>query len=279
MKKIGFIDYYLDEWHAIQYPGWLRQASGGEMEVAYAYGMKDSEHGLSNADWCRENGIELLDSIAKVVEASDYLIVLSPDNPEHHQALATLPLQSGKPTYVDKTFAQDRLSAQMLMDTAARHQTPIFSSSALRYATEYATVKRQGMERICSFGPGRYDNYAIHQIEPIVALMGTEPQRVMSIGKEGAPELLIEFSGGRQAEIHHFHNSSFSMMINYASDDCISLKVESDFFAELMKDMVRFFRTGQPSFDSNETIAIMTIIEYGSKAMQRPYEWVELPST
>lgn len=277
MRKIGFIDYYLDEWHAQVYPDWLREASGGEMEVAYAYGMKDPEQGKSNTEWCQERGIPLLDSIEAVVEASDYLIVLSPDNPERHLELATLPLQSGKPTYVDKTFAPDRQTAQLLIDTAARHGTPLFSSSALRYAPEYTALKREGIERICSFGPGSYSNYAVHQIEPIVSLMGTEARRVMYIGKEGTPELLIEFSGGRQAEIHHFRVGEFSMMIQYESDDCANLKIQSNFFAELMKDMVQFFRTGEPSFDSRETIAIMTIIEYGLIAKQRPYEWVELP--
>ncbi|MNP68459.1 hypothetical protein D3C76_1644170 [compost metagenome] len=82
MKKIGFIDYYLDEWHANQYPAWIREASGGNMIVAYAYGLKDAENGISNAEWCDKNGVELLSSIEEVVEKSDYLIVLSPDHPE-----------------------------------------------------------------------------------------------------------------------------------------------------------------------------------------------------
>ena len=36
--KLGFIDYYLDEWHANHYPTMLRELSGGEIEVAYAPG-------------------------------------------------------------------------------------------------------------------------------------------------------------------------------------------------------------------------------------------------
>ena len=43
--KIGFIDYYLDEWHANNYPNWIREASDGEMEVSLAYGMIDSPIG------------------------------------------------------------------------------------------------------------------------------------------------------------------------------------------------------------------------------------------
>ncbi len=196
MKKVGFIDYYLDEWHANQYPAWIRDATGGAMEVAFAYGMKDAGHGLSNKEWCAKNGVTPCGTIEEVVARSDYLIVLSPDNPEQHEALAELPLASGKPTYIDKTFAPDRAAALRLFERAARHRTPLYSSSALRYAAEYAEVEREGIQVISSWGPGLLENYSIHQIEPIVALMGTEAKRVMYTGTAAAPALLIEFSGG-----------------------------------------------------------------------------------
>ena len=37
--QVGFIDYYLDEWHANNYPRMLKELTGGEVEVAYAYGQ------------------------------------------------------------------------------------------------------------------------------------------------------------------------------------------------------------------------------------------------
>lgn len=42
MKKIGFIDYYLDEWPANNYPEMLKKECGDEMQVCYAYGKIDS---------------------------------------------------------------------------------------------------------------------------------------------------------------------------------------------------------------------------------------------
>ena len=41
MKKIGFIDYYLDEWHANNYPKFIKDAVGDEFVIAYAYGEID----------------------------------------------------------------------------------------------------------------------------------------------------------------------------------------------------------------------------------------------
>jgi hypothetical protein len=277
MKTIGFIDYFLDEWHANKYPEWIERETGGAMKVAYAYAKIDSPSGQDNASWCRAKGVELLDSIEAVVDKSDYLVVLSPDNPEFHEELAMLPLMSGKPTYVDKTFAPDRKTAQRMFELAAKHKTPLYSSSALRFAEEYASLEREGIDAIVSFGPGRYDNYSIHQIEPIVMLMGSEAERVMFTGTDKSPSLLIGFSGGRQASIHLFGGSPFALTLNYASGKFASVKAESDFFAPFIRNMTRFFETGQATVDPAETIAIMTIIEYGALAAKTPYRWIELP--
>lgn len=40
MKKIGLIDYYLDEWHANHYPAWITEANAG-FQVCYAYAEAD----------------------------------------------------------------------------------------------------------------------------------------------------------------------------------------------------------------------------------------------
>ena len=277
MKKIGFIDYYLDEWHANKYPEWIRNESGGRMKVAYAYGVKDAEHGLSNAEWCKQNDVKLMDTIEEVVSESDYLIILSPDHPEQHEALAQLPLASGKPTYMDKTFAPDRQTAVRLFELAAKHGTPLYSSSALRFAAEYDNVEREGIQVISSWGPGAFENYSIHQIEPIVSMLGPEAKRVMYIGNH-TPALLIEFTDGRQATIHHLgENCPFTMAVNYDFGGCKVLKAESDFFKLFIQDLVAFFDTGHITVPKSQTISIITIIEYGLKAAASPYQWVELP--
>ena len=40
MKKIGFVDYYISEWHANNYPAWIKSACeelGADYQVAYAW--------------------------------------------------------------------------------------------------------------------------------------------------------------------------------------------------------------------------------------------------
>ncbi|GIP39366.1 hypothetical protein J31TS4_26460 [Paenibacillus sp. J31TS4] len=278
MKKIGFIDYYLDEWHAEKYPGWIEEATGGEMKVVYAYGKQDKEGGETNAAWCERKGITLLSTIEEVIERSDYLVVLSPDNPEQHEELARLPLQSGKPTYVDKTFAPDRDTAVRLFELAERHKTPLFSTSALRFADEYVQAERNGVRTIASIGPGKFENYSIHQIEPIVMFLGSRPQKVMYTGTAGSAALLIAFEDGRQAALRHFGSGCpFSMALDYEDGSARVLTVQSNFFGAFIREMIAFFETGRPPVDPAETIAIASIIEYGLRAEKTPYEWIALP--
>ena len=91
MKKIGLIDYYLDEWHANNLPQWVKDASDGNYNITYAYGKITAPSGVTSEQWCEDHGVNLCETIEEVVEKSDVLMVLSPDNPEMHWELCQLP--------------------------------------------------------------------------------------------------------------------------------------------------------------------------------------------
>jgi hypothetical protein len=278
MKKIGFIDYYLDEWHANNYPTWLSEASKGNQTVAYAYGEIDSSKGISNAEWCKTNGIEQLKSIEDVVEKSDCIVVLSPDNPEQHEKLSRIPLMSGKRVYIDKTFSNTRVEAIKMFDLAEEYNTPMYSSSALRFSKELECINKENIDMINSRGPGTFSVYSIHQLEPIVSLMGTEVKRVMSIGTVNSPALTIEFSDGRRAIMSHFGwECPFGININYKSGNALIINECTDFFPRFIQNMANFFETGDIKATSKETIAIITLREYGYKALDKPGIWIEIP--
>ena len=97
-KKIGFIDYYLDEWHANNYPAWIEKASGGAYTVAYAYGEIDSPlGGKTTAQWCDAMHVERCESIDALIEKSDCIIVPARRTESGAaRALCPEPLRSGK---------------------------------------------------------------------------------------------------------------------------------------------------------------------------------------
>lgn len=277
MIKIGFIDYYLDEWHALNYPKFIAQQFGDEFKVAYAYAEKDKEGGMTTDEWCKQFDVERCDSIEEVVEKSDCIIVLSPDNPERHLDLCRIPLASGKRVYVDKTFALTKEIAKEIVAIGEANGTPFFSTSALRFSNELADVPRDGICFINSRGPGRFDTYAIHQIEPIVVLMGGEVKRIMSVGS-GYETMVIEFSNGRRAVMSHYDwkGVDFEMIVNYEDGSIYKVSQMTGYFDNFINRLCTFFKTGETFADHDETISVMGIIEAGNKAIQNPGVWIEI---
>lgn len=276
MKKIGFIDYYLDEWHANNYPELLKKECGEEMQVCYAYGKIDSPiGGMTNKAWSEKYGITLLSSIDEVIENSDYIIVLSPDNPEMHEELADAALKSGKRVYIDKTFANDAAAAQRMLDLAEAHGTKMFTSSALNYSDELRAVSKENVMSVNSRGSGTLEMYSIHQIEPVVVLMGNQPKRAMFTGSEQFPAYIIEFAGNRYAHVSQL-GGAFAMDIGYGGGDIKQFSVESDYFGNFIAALAEFYRTGKPPVCREQTMAVIAVREAVIKAKNTPFIWIDV---
>lgn len=277
MKKIGFIDYYLDEWHANNYPEFFEKETGGEMKVCYAYGKIDSPvGGMTNKEWSEKYNIPLASSVEELIEKSDCIIVLSPDNPEMHLELTDLALKSKKPVYIDKPFSLKKEEAETMFKKADIHGTPCCSSSALFYSNELKAVKKEGITRINSVGGGTFEIYAVHQLEQIVYLMGYDAKRVMYLGEDKHPALLVEFSGGRFAQLNFFMEQPFGMKIGYKDGTTASMQVNSDFWKNCTNEMAEFFRSQTIPVEHMQTITVAAITEAGIEAKANPFKWIDV---
>lgn len=279
MKKIGFIEYYLNEWHANNYPDLIEKASNGEFKVCYAYAHGENpKGGMTNKEWAELHNVELLDTMEEVIEKSDCLVVLSPDNPELHELLCEKPLQSGKPVYVDKTFAPDKETALRIFANADKHNTKCFSSSALRFATEWQEMPREGIYKIFSEGPGTLEVYSIHQIEPVIHLMNARAQRLMFLGDEKHPSYIVQFADGRLAQMSHRvdEKKTFAMTIVDADNKAVRHEVKSNYFGLFIDAMIRFFETGEVPVSHEQTVDVIAVRAAAIQACKTPFRWIEL---
>jgi len=274
-KKIGFIDHYIDEWHANHYPEWIRETGRG-FEVAYAW--EATSRGKDLQSWCREQGVTPAASIHEVVGQSDCLIVLAPDNPERHEALADLALRSGKPVYIDKPFAPTRAAAERMIHLAAAHNTPLISSSALRFgpALEEALAGRR-IRSAVSRGGGTFALYAIHQLEMIVMALGTGASRVMQCGSGDVPTLVIDYPDERRAVLQIIAGHPFTLHLHDDKGEGIAVERNDNFFAATMEAILTFFETGRIIVPHAETLEIAALLEAGNRALEEPDRWFPLP--
>ena len=74
MKKIGIIDYFIDEWHSNTYLGLFEKASkelGVDYKVTYAYAEIEQPGKMLTDDWCAKNNVTRCYSIEELCEKSD----------------------------------------------------------------------------------------------------------------------------------------------------------------------------------------------------------------
>ncbi len=276
MYKIGFIDYYIDEWHANNYIHWIPEVCS-DFQVCYAWAEADTMEGkMSTDDWCREHAVEKCADIKELCEKSDFIIILSPSNPEKHLAYAEEALRYGKNTYIDKTFAPDLETAKKIFAVAEKHGTKFFTTSALRYGSELHNVITPAKGMITAGGGSNFDEYIIHQIEMIVKLMGIGAEKVKlhSGGKQVTG--VISYRDGREAAINYSPSMDFAIDVENADGSFYHSTVNSDFFNVLMRAIVKFFLDGELPFNTDETLEVMAIREAAIKGEAQLDTWIML---
>lgn len=270
MKTIGFVDYYISEWHANNYPAWIKEIcekSGKDFVVKYAWAEEyvSLVDGRNTDEWCEAFGVERCATIEELCEKADYIIVLSPSNPEKHLEYAKTVFKYKKNTYVDKTFAPDYATAKEIFNVAEKYGTKFFSSSALRYATELDALT-DATSVVTIGGGGSLEEYIIHQAEMMVKLVKARPTSLTATLKgKGQYILDVTFEGGKAGTMIYSNGLDFAVCAEDEKGDSRYTGIASPFFNNLLADILRFFEEGESSFDVNETLSVMCLREMAVK--------------
>lgn len=262
MKKIGFVDYYISEWHANNYPAWIEKVCGEmnlDYTVAYAWAEEDvsPRDGVTTDEWCAKFGVEKCETLAELCEKSDAIVILAPTDPEKHLGYAETVLPYGKATYIDKTFAPDLATAEKIYAIAGKYGTPIFSTSALRYASELEG--KTGVTNLTLTGGGSsLSEYFVHLGEMVIKTMGVGVQSVSAVPHGTQWILTAEYGDGRRAVMIYGEKMPHSAYITDETGESWT-KITSPFFEGLLADMIRFFETKTPSFDPAETLEVIRL--------------------
>ncbi|MBQ9086168.1 MAG: hypothetical protein IJY47_03170 [Clostridia bacterium] len=283
MKRIGFVDFYLGEWHADHYPQWLAQACE-RLELSYkvAYAWAEQElspvNGVSTEEWCRTYGVEACHSLEELCEKSDVILILAPTNPEKHLGYAETVLRYGKPTYIDKTFAPDFKTAKAIFRLGREYDTPFFSTSALRYASELDGY--DNCRQMITTGSGaNLPEYVIHQIEMIVKKLGIGAVRLRGELLGQQTFLHIAYPDDRTATMIFARSYPFTVYLSDGTGGAVRpvyREVTSSYFEILMERILRFFETGWADFDGAETLEVARIREGALLARENPGIWFDL---
>lgn len=140
-KRIGFVDYDLDNFHANTFLRIIRNdLSQRGFTVSGCHALCTD----AGKTWAEKNNINYYSTPEELNEAVDFYIILAPSNPELHLKLCKTIFPFGKTSYVDKTFAPDYDTAEKIFTLAEKYKIKIQTSSALRYTEVKNYVKDAG---------------------------------------------------------------------------------------------------------------------------------------
>ena len=277
MKRIGLIDYYINEWHALNYPAFLNNVKGEvdkDFEITDFYAEIDHPD-LSSDEYEKRYGVHKCSSLEELCEKCDYLMVLYPDNPGRKFEVIKKVIPYKKPIFVDKTFMDNFNEAKQTFELAEQYRTPLFTSSSLRYADEVMAL--ENVDSLLVIAPSVHlSDYWIHPLEIVVSKMGANAIRA-KLSKSGVHYMLnVEYPNNRSALIVIAEGGN-------AQDFFISgngkfkqnlVRCASPYFENEMKDILRFFKEKNPSFSYLETLEAMKLRDIA--LLNRFDEWINL---
>ncbi len=139
----------------------------------------------------RQMGVKIVDSIPKLLEEVDVVLLESVDGRIHLREAVPV-IKAGKPLFIDKPLAGSLADAITILELARQRKVPCFSSSSLRFNKGIQKFLKDenvgGIAGAATWGPCSYQDgtpdlffYGIHGIEPLFALMGPGCEKVTRI--------------------------------------------------------------------------------------------------
>lgn len=283
--KVGFLDYQLTNSHFKKFHSLLTgEVGAGKVEITGFHELEPTDQGRQ---WCTENKATYATSAVELVESSDALLVLAPNNPEKHLEVAAPALASGKPTYIDKLLADTPEEAEKIVKRAGEKNTPLMCASALRFAVELEQLDKNisgKPEMVFARGYGKFPVYAVHTITMALRYFGPDVRRVIDTGTEGMRLLTVEGGNGRAfIEVRDVPGGGKAFpwqvgVIAGCKHEAATVADANGFYRNLMSETLKFYETGKSPVSVEEQLATVQVQWGAEQSLKDGGVWIDLGS-
>jgi predicted dehydrogenase len=273
-KRIGIIG--LDTSHSEVFTKMINSgeiAGGYKVVAAYPHGSPDipealkMKPGIINA--VKSMGVEIVDSIEDLLKKVDVVLLETIDGrPHYEQALPVL--KAGKRMFIDKPVAATLADAKKIFDASRKYNSPVFSSSALRFDPTVQKVVNGSLGKVTGadvytpavIEPRHMDMawYGIHGVEMLFTVMGPGCKSVSRTHQEGTDLLVGTWEDGRIGTVRGIRAGSANIAGTAFGDKGIASLGPFSSYAPLVNKIIAFFETGVPPVSEAETLEIFTFM-------------------
>ncbi|MBL7698283.1 MAG: Gfo/Idh/MocA family oxidoreductase [Chitinophagaceae bacterium] len=265
---------------------------GFEVVAAYPYGSKTIESSASRIPKITEDiqkyNVKITSSIAELLQACD-VVLLETNDGRLHLEQATEVIKAGKPVFIDKPIAASLKDASAIFATAKKHNVPVFSCSSLRFTPAVQDIaKGKTVGKVlgadvftpCSIEKTHPDLfwYGIHGVETLFTILGKNCKQVTRTHTEETDIVTGVWEDGRIGTFRGTRNGEHDY-----GGTAFGEKGNNQFSAyggyePLLVEIVKFFKTGTPPVEANETIAICAFMEAADESKRLGGKPVEIAS-
>ncbi|WP_395743796.1 Gfo/Idh/MocA family protein [Prosthecobacter sp.] len=227
----------------------------------------------------RGMGVEIVDSIPKLLEKVDVVLIESVDGRIHLKEAREV-FKSGKLVYIDKPIAGTLPEAIALFELAKKHNVKTWSSSSSRFSPDLVPLKGNAevgdILGVTTWGPCSYQSgtpdlffYAIHGIESLFMLMGTGCETVSRTKGVSGDQATGTWKDGRVGTYRGIVKGKAEFGATVYGSKSVQQGGKTVSYEALCRQIGKFFRTGEPPVSEAETIEIFTFMEAADESLRQ----------
>ncbi len=277
-KRVGIIG--LDTSHSLAFIEALNAADAGDeylgykIVCAYPYGSRDiktsAERIPDYVQKAKAAGIEIVDSIAALLEKTDVVMLETNDGRMHlEQALPVF--KAGKRLFIDKPLAASLKDGIAIVEASKKYNTPFFSSSSLRYNSSLVEIMNGRAGKILgaySYSPAALEKthpdffwYGIHGVEILYTIMGTGCKSVTRVSTPDADVVTGIWNDNRVGTFRGTRTGPHEYGGIVFGDKATLPIGPYDGYKNLLKKIVAFFDSGIVPVAPEETLEMLSFME------------------
>lgn len=276
-RKVGIIG--LDTSHSVAFtkalndPDASPEFRGYRIVAAYPKGSNDIKSSVERIPGYTEDvkklGVEIVNSIDELLERVDVVLLETNDGRVHlEQALPVI--KARKRMFIDKPVAASLTHAIAIFAASKKYNTPIFSSSSLRYISGAKEIADGSVGRVNGadvFSPATIEKthpdlfwYGVHGVEMLFTIMGTGCKKVARIYTEDSDLVTGLWVDNRIGSFRGIRGRASGYGGNVFGDKGITVLGKYAGYNPLLIEIVKFFDSGIPPVTEEETIEIFTFM-------------------
>lgn len=294
--KIGIIG--LDTSHAPAFIKLLNSENpdsdhqGFKVVAAYPYGSKTIESSFkripSYTEEAKKQGVEIVGSIGELLNKVDCIMLETNDGNMHLDQAAEV-LKTGKPMFIDKPVAATLKEAIAIFRLAKKYNSPIFSSSSLRFVPRNQELKNGVYGKVVGadcYSPAAnepshadFSWYGIHGVETLFTVMGVGCKEVSRVSADSTDVVTGLWNDGR---IGTFRGIRAGKNDYGGIAFCESKIVPAggyEGYDVLLKQILKFFKTKEVPVTEEETLEIFTFMEASNESKRQGGKPVSMKAT